>query len=194
MDLRGKIYSRTFSDMGEPLITFKFERTADLNDIYDYDLDQRLKVKIGKVGDSRTNRQNSLMWAILGEIDIGINGKAYASEHGRTDIYTMGVEALGAEYVDELVSLEAIPALKNQYRACRQLNYHGEIEGKEMYWVRCFIGSSQFNKEQMGRLIDWFLRYAANLQIPITDYRNEWIDLFEEKKKKNRSPNYRSSK
>lgn len=171
MDLRGTIQDISFSFIGEPLITFKLNRTAATNEILDYDKEQPLKLKISKAGNSRTLRQNNLMWKIINDIDNGLNG--YQTESGRWDIYTTGIEELGVEYEDYKIPAKSVEIFKKSFRKCRVIEEYGE----EVI-LRCFTGSSKFNKKQMGELIDWFIRYAAELQIPIIDYRNEWNDLY----------------
>lgn len=171
MDLRGTIQDISFSFTGEPLVTFKLNRTAATNEILDYDKEQPLKLKISKAGNSRTLRQNNLMWKIINDIDNGLNG--YQTESGRWDIYTTGIEELGVEYEDYKIPAKSVEIFKKSFRKCRVIEEYGE----EVI-LRCFTGSSKFNKKQMGELIDWFIRYAAELQIPIIDYRNEWNDLY----------------
>ena len=171
MDLRGNIQDISFSMTGEPLITFKLDRTARTNEIFEYDKEQALKLKITKTGNHRTVRQNNLMWAILTDIDKGLNG--HPTENGRWEIYTMGIEELGVEYEDVKVEIKAVEVFKTQFRKCRVIE-----EYRDYVILRCFIGSSKFNKKQMGELIDWFIRYASKMQIPIIDYRNEWESMF----------------
>lgn len=171
MDLRGKIENISFGVQGEPLATFKLDRTAKVNELLQYDTEQQLNIKITKGGSSRTIRQNNLMWSILTEIDKGMNG--YSTENNRWDIYTMGIEQLGAEYKDVELTREAVDVFKTQFRKCRVIE---EYANKVI--LRCFVGSSRFNKSQMGELIDWFIRYAAEMQIPVMAYRDEWEQMF----------------
>ena len=156
---------------GKPLITFEIDRMADVNDITKLEQNERLKLKITKQGSNRTYLQNNLMWAIIAEIDAKENG--IPSEDGRWDIYTLGIESMGIEYEDYLIPKEALKAIKKGYRATRVI-----AEYTEQYQVRCFIGSSRFNKKQMGELIDYFLRYAEELEIPLYDYRVQYNELF----------------
>ena len=171
MDLRGTIQDVSFSFIGEPLITFKLNRTAATNEILDYDKEQPLKLKISKAGNSRTLRQNNLMWKIINDIDNGLNG--YQTESGRWDIYTTGIEELGVEYEDYKIPAKSVEIFKKSFRKCRVIEEYGEN-----VILRCFVGSSKFNKKQMGELIDWFIRYAAELQIPTLKYKAEWNSLY----------------
>ena len=132
---------------------------------------KRTKIKILKDGQGRTLQQNALMWKIISDIDEGVNG--IPTEDGRREIYTMGIEQLGVEYEDFLILSHAVDFFKKNFRRCRIIDY---IDDRVL--LRCFTGSSKFNKKQMGELIDWFIRFAARLEIPILDYQDEWEVLF----------------
>lgn len=171
MELRGEIKGISYNLAGKPLITFEIDRMADVNNIPTLEKDEKLKIKITKQGSNRTLYQNNLMWAIIAEIDAKENG--IPSEDGRWDIYTLGIENKGVEYEDYLIPQKALKAIKKGYRATRVLENYGDD-----VLVRCFIGSSRFNKSQMGELIDYFIRYAGELNIPLTDYRHQYEELF----------------
>jgi hypothetical protein len=171
MELRGEVKGISYNLEGKPLITFEIDRMADVNNIPTLEKDEKLKIKITKQGSNRTVYQNNLMWGIIAEIDRVENG--IPTEEGRWNIYTYGIEYMGIEYEDYLIPKEALKAIKKGFRATRVIE-----EYEDKYQVRCFIGSSRFNKKQMGELIDYFLRYAQELEIPLIDYRAEYSRLF----------------
>ena len=171
MELRGEIKGISYNLAGKPLITFEIDRMADVNNILTLEKDEKLKIKISKQGSNRTVYQNNLMWGIIAEIDRAENGMP--TEEGRWDIYTYGIEYMGIEYEDYLIPKAALKAIKKGFRATRVINDLGE-----QLQVRCFVGSSRFNKSQMGELIDYFIRYAGELNIPLVDYRNQYEELF----------------
>ena len=171
MELRGEIKGISYSLDGKPLITFEIDRMADVNDIATLQKDEKLKIKISKVGSNRTVYQNNLMWGIIAEIDRVENG--IPTEDGRWNIYTYGIEHMGIEYEDYLIPKEALKAIKKGFRATRVIEDMGE-----QLQVRCFVGSSRFNKSQMAELIEYFIRYAGELDIPLVDYRHQYEELF----------------
>lgn len=171
MELRGEIKGLSYNLEGKPLITFEIDRMADINRLTELNQNERLKLKITKQGTNRTIYQNNLMWGIIAEIDRVENG--IPSEDGRWDIYTYGIEYMGIEYEDYLIPKEALKAIKKGFRATRVIE-----EYEDKYRVRCFVGSSRFNKKQMGELIDYFIRYAGELNILLADYRNQYEELF----------------
>lgn len=171
MELRGKVNNLSYSLDGKPILSLEIQRTADANNITKLKPDSLYKIKLNEQGSNRTVYQNNLMWGIIAEIDKAENG--IPSEDGRWDIYTLGIENMGIEYEDYLIPQKALKAIKKGYRATRVLeNYRDDV------LVRCFIGSSRFNKKQMGELIDYFLDWAAQLEIPLYDYRTQYNELF----------------
>ena len=171
MELRGEVRSISYNMQGKPLITFEIDRMADVNNISTLEKDEKLKIKITKQGSNRTVYQNNLMWGIIAEIDRAENG--IPTEEGRWGIYTYGIEYMGIEYEDYLIPKAALKAIKKGFRATRVIEDMGE-----QLQVRCFVGSSRFNKSQMADLIEYFIRYAGELNIPLADYRNQYEELF----------------
>ena len=80
---------------------------------------------------------------------------------------------MGIEFEDYLIPKEALKAIKKGFRATRVLDDLGDH-----LQVRCFIGSSKFNKSQMGELIDYFISYATEAEVPIRDYKSQYNELF----------------
>lgn len=171
MELRGTVKGLSYSMQGKPLLTFEIDRMADVNNISTLEKDEKLKIKITKQGSNRTVYQNNLMWGIIAEIDRAENG--IPTEEGRWDIYTYGIEYMGIEYEDYLIPKAALKAIKKGFRATRVIEDMGE-----QLQVRCFVGSSRFNKSQMADLIEYFIRYAGELNIPLADYRSQYEELF----------------
>ena len=171
MELRGEVRSISYNMQGKPLITFEIDRMADVNNISTLEKDEKLKIKITKQGSNRTVYQNNLMWGIIAEIDRAENG--VPTEEGRWGIYTYGIEYMGIEYEDYLIPKAALKAIKKGFRATRVIEDMGE-----QLQVRCFVGSSRFNKSQMADLIEYFIRYAGELNIPLADYRSQYEELF----------------
>ena len=171
MELRGEIKGISYNLEGKPLITFEVDRMADVNKIPTLEKDEKLKIKISRQGSNRTVYQNNLMWGIIADIDRQENGMP--TEEGRWDIYTYGIEYMGIEYEDYLIPKAALKAIKKGFRATRVIDDLGE-----QLQVRCFVGSSRFNKKQMGELIEYFISYAYELGIMLNDYRDEYNNLF----------------
>lgn len=171
MKLRGRLKQRSYDDNGKLLATFEIDRVQDVNELIKVEIGEDLALKVSKKGKHRSTEQNSLMWAIIAEIVKHESG--IVTEDGRWEMYTYGIESQGVEYEDLYIPKGSLKTIKKAFRACRVIE-----EYDTNVWVRCFTGSSKFNKKQMGELIDWFLRYASNLNIPLIDYRAEYEELF----------------
>lgn len=177
MDLKGTLESIKYSSLGEPIIEIKLYRTASTNEILQVEYGEYLKLKVSKGKETRSNRQNALMWAIITEIDRGMHDGVSTVET-KDEIYCFGLEAIGLVYDDIEIPIGALPYVRKGARAMRILNEDGEKQ-----YVRCFIGSSKYTIKEMSFLIDWFLRYAYELKIPIRDYAMEYQELFTEKER-----------
>lgn len=170
MDYSGVV--KSFEEVqGELVMRISLDKSNITKDDIDNSTGKRTRIKVLKDGQGRTLRQNNLMWKIISEIDKGMNG--VESEDGRWEIYTLGIEMLGVEYQDFQITEKALDFFKKNFRRCRVIQENGD-----KMIIRCYTGSSKFNKQQMGELIDWFINYASKLRIPVMQYRDEWEMLF----------------
>lgn len=80
MEFKGEYQSVTYDYKGSPLITFKIDRNKPLKKLLDLENGEKLSISIKKANNSRSLRQNSLMWAIISDIDKAYNG--YPTENG----------------------------------------------------------------------------------------------------------------
>lgn len=171
MKLTGNFKNLSFNEFGKPIISFEVNRTLDVNGIEKLNQDDFYNIKISNVKSSRTLRQNNLLWAIIGDIDKKING--VPTEENRLALYIDGIEAVGAEYEDIIIPKKSINIFKSAFRSYKILEDFGNS-----VLLRCFVGSSKFDKKQMGNLIDYFLKIASENGVTIIDYRSEYEELF----------------
>lgn len=171
MELRGIVKELAYNNAGKPIIKLEIDRLADVNNVRNLKIDERYKIRLNQQGNNRTLEQNNLLWGIIADIDKKQNG--VGTETGRWDLYTYGIEQMGIEYDDYLIPANAIEIMRSGCRALRILEDLGDF-----LMVRCFTGSSKFNKAQMGELIDYYLRMASDLGIPLVDYREQYNELF----------------
>lgn len=171
MKLKGKLKNISYNKFGKPLITLELERYLDVNRINDLPEEELLNINLSNAKDSRTLRQNNLLWAIISDIDKKING--IPSEVTRWELYIQGIEEVGAEFEDVIIPRKSLKIFKGAFRAYKVLQEQGD-----KILLRCFIGSSKFDTKQMGDLIDYFIKKASELGITIVDYRLEYARLF----------------
>lgn len=126
--------------------------------LFEFDLDEYIEIDIKKVKNKRTIKQNKYMWKLIHEI-------SKQQHQDDMDIYINALEESNAKY-EYVMGLETIEnELKKNFRAVKVVRPE-EYKGKKMIVYKCFIGSSKFDKEEMGMLLETVLRYASELNIP----------------------------
>lgn len=116
-----------------------------------------------------TNAQKALLWSLIGEIDMEINGSRAEDE----DLYCQILEMAGAkiEYVE--CTKDMLPYIRKSVRALQIVEHDGDT-----LTCKCVVGVSKMSTKQMQKVIDTAITYAENVGIP-TDY---WLRQFERSK------------
>ena len=126
-----------------------------------------LTVEIKEKRPHRSVRQNSLLWALISEIDKVENGRT--SEDGDMTIYCYLIKMARIKTMDYVMSEEVY-----QHTVKQAIFRHIEIMSHDEYYgtmeVRCYIGTSHFDTKEMTDFIETTLDYAANLKINTTNY------------------------
>lgn len=115
----------------------------------------------------RSLQQNNYLWELIGQIDMKING----SKENDETIYCQMLEEAGQKVTYVAVEAEAFQTFKTHYRLCYEVQRFRGKNGKLYSWVKCFEGSSQFNTEEMSKLIDVALEWAARYGIDADYYK-----------------------
>lgn len=148
----------TTDDSGELELSFKVKpesRTAArqiaaqarqlMNDGKD-----KLVLSLSEYRNKRSLAQNNLMWALLEIMADHMNA-------GRTggvtawDCYIDMIERYGGKFEYLECTKEAFEFLKERFRALKVIE---ERKGGKTVMCKAFIGSSQFNTQEMNQLID----------------------------------------
>lgn len=139
------------------------------NQIY-YDLELELgkdyEIEIKEWKSERTKRQNAKLWAIIHDISKVWNEDSI-------DVYCKLLQSTGAKYEDIVGTEEVEESLRKSFRALKVLRPFIQ-KGKKYYVYRCFIGSSKFNRDEMGLLIDKAIEWASECGLN-TDYYVEMM-------------------
>ncbi len=125
-----------------------------------------------EVKSKRSLRQNSLLWEIIHEISIARNSERASSEDD-WNIYLEALERAQAKFTFIAVKPEALPFLKEQFRAVRELNTFTTEKGVEMVQVKVFYGSSKMDVNEMAKLIDTVLDMASEDGIELRSWEYE---------------------
>ena len=120
-----------------------------------------VKVEIKRQKDKRTLKQNRYIWLIISMIDEKING--YCSDE--MNIYCQIIEQakIKTDYIQTLEG--AKKRLEDIYRVVKEI----EKRGNSVLY-RCYLGTSQFTKEEMTRFIEVLINRAYQEDIDVLQY------------------------
>lgn len=125
---------------------------------------EKYEITIKQHKESRSIKQNKLLWAIIERISDEVNGS-----HREDDIWNVYKELLRRANVKyEIVAAErkAKVILEQHFRYVEELpNSMVTEKGKTLIAFRCYIGSSKFNTKEMTELIEAVKDYAAEYGI-----------------------------
>ena len=126
-----------------------------------------LTVEVKEKRPHRSVRQNSLLWALISEIDKTENGRT--SDDGEMTIYCNLIKMARIKTLDYVMSEEVY-----QHTVKQGIFRHIEIMSHDEYYgtmeVRCYIGTSHFDTKEMTDFIETALDYGANLGLNLTNY------------------------
>lgn len=108
---------------------------------------KELSIELKKYSPKRSLNANAYFWKLCEQIAIVLHSD-------KDTIYLLQLSKYG-QWIDIDVPEEAIELLKRTYR------YVQECDG----FVRCYIGSSHYTREEMSRLIDGTIEDAKDLGI-----------------------------
>ena len=133
-----------------------FELAGDFRGLYDKLRDKIVEISVRKWTEKRSLDANSYLWALITKI-------ANALRESKEDVYFDALKAYGQ---GGAVSVEE----RYVEDFCRTWKYHerlGEtlLNGKTFVHFRFWVGSSEYNVEEMSILIDGVVREAKNLGI-----------------------------
>lgn len=155
------------SRKGEPEARFVLSSEGAINRLNELKY-KEYEVSITELKDRRTKAQNRLLWELIGEIDIELNGSRSADE----EIYMQILDMAGAkvEYIAVRKDMaEGIrKALENSFRFVKEVDDWKKNDA-EMVTLKCYYGSSKMDKDEMARVIDTTMTYAEECGI-VTDY------------------------
>ena len=109
----------------------------------------------------RSLQQNKLLWKLVHNI-------AKATQHDDMDVYCAILEKADAlsDYV--ITAIEMEDALRKSFRGVKFIRMQ-EVNGKECYVYKVYIGSSKMDTKEMTELLDITLQICGDLGIEV-DY------------------------
>lgn len=118
----------------------------------------RVEVEIRRPKKKRTLTANAYFWVLVQEIARRVHAQLW-------DQYIEQIKKYGC-FIDCAVISRAVEALKTAYRYTEVLET-GMMNGEAAAVVRCYRGSSTYNVEEMGHLIDGTVEDAKDLGIDV---------------------------
>jgi hypothetical protein len=151
---------------GADEVTFEIE-PHQVRWLSDYK-DKTLTIEVKEYKSSRTLRQNSLLWALISEMDIAQNGRATAD--GEMEIYCAIIRNARIKTLTYEMTSAAY-----EHTVKQGIFRHIEVLDHDEYYdrmtVRCYLGTSTFDTKEMTDFIESALDYAAKLGINLMEYK-----------------------
>ena len=127
--------------------------------------DLRVTFKTNK--ETRSLRQNNLLWKLITTISDEVNGSHTESE--LMALYRGFIREANIKYHMIATPPETIDFLKEQFRALEVVGDTKTERGNSLVTVKLYPGSSQFDTQEMSQFIEVILRHAGELGIETAD-------------------------
>lgn len=152
MRIIAKYIKTLFNSKGQAEITFKVDNFRHVSALTELDDEKLYRIEIKEVKSARSINQNKFMWAMLRELSI-------ATQEDEWAWYIKALTDTDAkhEYVWGLEKAE--DSLRKGFRAVQKIKPH-KIGDSDGWLYKCYLGSSQFKKDEMTRLIDVIMGYC----------------------------------
>ena len=126
------------------------------------DMDKPYIVEVKEPRSKRSLEQNRLLWELIHLI-------AKETHQDDMDVYCSCLEK--ADALSEYLAAphDIAEELRKVFRGVRFIR-KAEVNGKEMYVFKCYIGSSKMTVKEMTELIDVCIGICGDLGIPIIEY------------------------
>lgn len=127
------------------------------------DMDKYFEISIKEPSNKRSLQQNRLLWKIIHLI-------AKETQQDDNEVYCAMLEKADAlsDYIITAVEME--DALRKSFRGIRFMRTQ-EVNGKDCYIYKVYLGSSKMNTKEMNELLDITLKVANDLGIYL-DYED----------------------
>lgn len=155
------IFSRKLTtEDGDLEVTFTIRGWMDKETAKGLEKEQVYRLAVTPFKGKRSLQQNALMWEMIHEIAQAENGGRSTSEDDEA-VYCRALEKAQAKYEIVAIKKEALPMLRESFRAVQILGEFNSPKGFEMLQVKVFYGSSKMNVKEMADLLDIVLDMAA---------------------------------
>lgn len=170
MKLIGEFKELVIDGKGNYIVSFI------INDYRDKELIKQLEqgkyaIEIDKYKHNRSIEQNRLLWKLISEIDVKINGRS--SDENQWSIYISALIKAGAKYDYVSCKQDMEQVLREKFRAVQYIKPFND-NGVNIYKV--FYGSSKMNKKEFSDLVEAVKDIAQECGIEMS-YWEEVLDV-----------------
>lgn len=132
-------------------------------ELFKLDIDKQYIVEIKEPKSKRSLEQNKLLWQLIHKI---------AKETYQDDmtVYCTALERADAKSDYVITAIDMEEALRKSFRGVKFIRMQ-EVNGKECYVYKVYIGSSKMNTKEMTELLDIVFQICAELGIPTIEER-----------------------
>ena len=136
-----------------------------ITDLLKLDMDKTYICEIKEPKSKRSLEQNKLLWKLIHLIAK----ETYQSDE---EVYCTVLERADAlsDYV--ITAMDMQDTLRKSFRGVKFIRMQ-EVNGKDCYVYKVYLGSSKMNTSEMTELIDITMQVCSELGI---DTREEWYD------------------
>ena len=158
IEIKGKVTSSS----GNLLVI----ETDGIAPIINQELEYRITIKEWR--ESRSSRQNRLLWAIIHDITTKQSG--YATEEATSDVYKRLIKEarIQTEFYETVERAKS--GLEKAFRVIEERQRRTSEKGVETVVYECYWGSSHFDTEEMSRFIEATLDMAEKAGINTLRY------------------------
>ena len=127
-------------------------------ELFKLDIDKQYIVEIKEPKSKRSLEQNKLLWLLIHKI-------AKETYQDDMDVYCTALERADAlsDYVITAIDME--DALRKSFRGVKFIRMQ-EVNGKECFVYKVYLGSSKMNLKEMTELLEIVLQMCGELGIP----------------------------
>ena len=129
-----------------------------VTELFKLDMNTLYICNIEQPKNHRSLQQNRLLWKLIHSI-------AKSTQHDDNEVYCTLLERADAlsDYVITAIEMET--ALRKSFRGVKFIRMQ-EVNGKDCYVYKVYIGSSKMNTKEMNELLDMAMQMCGELGIP----------------------------
>lgn len=127
-------------------------------ELFKLDMDKQYVVEIKEPKSKRSLEQNKLLWRLIHKI-------AKETFQDDMEVYCTALERADAKSDYLITAIDMEDALRKSFRGVQFLRRQ-EVNGKECFVYKIFLGSSKMNVAEMNELLEIVFQMCSELQIP----------------------------